>query len=184
MRQHSGLPMRVYQTKRSLALQDNKFSISETGNWENITFMVTICTDGSSLAPPAVIFKGNKYLVKRSSRTLQMQFKSRFMWISDQSILSIKKMLGHSQNGWIGNWLYSGLPTSRNVQQGWPTVVWASLLLMATTPTIPFEFLAPSHKQDLSDWWLEARGLRNTEGFVDTRNPGLSRAQLIEHRGS
>jgi len=36
----------------------------KTGNRENITVMVTICADGSSSVPPAVIFKGNKYLVK------------------------------------------------------------------------------------------------------------------------
>ena len=36
----------------------------KTSNWENITVMVTICADGSSPVPPAVIFKGNKYLVK------------------------------------------------------------------------------------------------------------------------
>jgi len=36
----------------------------KTGNRENITVMVTICADGSSLIPPAVIFKGSKYLVK------------------------------------------------------------------------------------------------------------------------
>ena len=36
----------------------------KTGNRENITVMVTICADGSSPVPPAVIFKGNKYLVK------------------------------------------------------------------------------------------------------------------------
>jgi len=36
----------------------------KTGNRENITVMVTICADGSLPVPPAVIFKGNKYLVK------------------------------------------------------------------------------------------------------------------------
>ena len=36
----------------------------KTGNRENITVMVTICADGSSPVPPAVIFKGSKYLVK------------------------------------------------------------------------------------------------------------------------
>ena len=36
----------------------------KTGNRENITAMVTICANGSSPVPPAVIFKGNKYLVK------------------------------------------------------------------------------------------------------------------------
>ena len=35
----------------------------KTGNRENITVMVTICADGTSV-PPAVIFKGSKYLVK------------------------------------------------------------------------------------------------------------------------
>jgi len=30
--------------------------------------MVTICADGSSLVPPAVIFKGSKYLVKWKQR--------------------------------------------------------------------------------------------------------------------
>ena len=35
----------------------------KTGNRENITVMVTICGDGTSI-PPAVIFKGSKYLVK------------------------------------------------------------------------------------------------------------------------
>ena len=35
----------------------------KTGNRENITVMVTICADGTSI-PPAVIFKGSKYLVK------------------------------------------------------------------------------------------------------------------------
>lgn len=36
----------------------------KTGNQENITVMVTICADGSTPVPPAVIFKGSKYLVK------------------------------------------------------------------------------------------------------------------------
>ena len=40
----------------------------KTGNQENITVMVTICADGSSLIPPAVIFKGSKYLVKWKQR--------------------------------------------------------------------------------------------------------------------
>ena len=35
----------------------------KTGNWENITVMVTICVDSTSI-PPAVIFKGSKYIVK------------------------------------------------------------------------------------------------------------------------
>ena len=35
----------------------------KTGNRENITVIVTICADGTSI-PPAVIFKGSKYLVK------------------------------------------------------------------------------------------------------------------------
>ena len=35
----------------------------KTGNRENITMIVTICADGTSI-PPAVIFKGSKYLVK------------------------------------------------------------------------------------------------------------------------
>jgi len=35
----------------------------KTGNRENITVMVTICADGTSI-PPAVIFKGSKYLIK------------------------------------------------------------------------------------------------------------------------
>jgi len=35
----------------------------KTGNRENITVMVTICADGTSV-PPTVIFKGSKYLVK------------------------------------------------------------------------------------------------------------------------
>lgn len=35
----------------------------KTGNRENITVMVTICADGTTV-PPAVIFKGTKYLVK------------------------------------------------------------------------------------------------------------------------
>jgi len=35
----------------------------KTGNRENITVMVMICADGTSV-PPAVIFKGSKYLVK------------------------------------------------------------------------------------------------------------------------
>lgn len=33
------------------------------GNWENITVIVTIGTDGSS-TPPAVIFKGKAYQAK------------------------------------------------------------------------------------------------------------------------
>ena len=35
----------------------------KTGNRENITVMVTICAHGSTV-PPAVIFKGSKYLMK------------------------------------------------------------------------------------------------------------------------
>ena len=30
------------------------------GNWENITIIVTFCTDGTS-TPPAMIFKGKGY---------------------------------------------------------------------------------------------------------------------------
>ena len=36
----------------------------KTGNRENITVIVTICADGTSM-PPAVIFKGLKYLIKK-----------------------------------------------------------------------------------------------------------------------
>jgi hypothetical protein len=42
--------------------------LQKTGNRENVTVMVTICADGSSLVPPAVIFKGTKYLVKWKQR--------------------------------------------------------------------------------------------------------------------
>ena len=35
----------------------------KTGNRENIIVVVTICADGTSV-PPAVIFKGSKYLIK------------------------------------------------------------------------------------------------------------------------
>ena len=57
----TGLQLGVGTKERVIGPAGQKVQYQQqSGNWENVTVLVTICADGTSIAP-AIIFKGDAY---------------------------------------------------------------------------------------------------------------------------